>query len=349
MTEQEFISECMSKLKDEFSDEEQRLAVCFSKWRRGETKLNEGKEGEKSILLIFPRGEFFVEKYNEWLTFNDEFFNKIIDTFKNSSLPKPFVDIDHQEGEALGEVVNLFIDEAGLKGEVVFNNAGLEIIKNNVYRYISPSWGEITDNDGKKWEYYLKSISLTNIPALLKNEKVQKQMGLNFKNFKEARMKKLTYELSQITDDAVKKLVEDLINQGEKSEDIIKSLEAQVTELKKKLEEAQKQNEEVVKENEKMKEEVLNREAEEFIKKQLNDKKIDVAVVDYWKKQYKLNRDETIKYFETLEKKGENEDFIKLSMRHKLNDEDILVMKSLGMDLNKEEDVKFYLKINKKN
>lgn len=340
MTEQEFISECMSELKDEFSDEKQRLAVCFSKWRRGETKLNEGKEGEKSILLIFPRGEFFVEKYNEWLTFNDEFFNKIIDTFKNSSLPKPFVDIDHQEGEALGEVVNLFIDEAGLKGEVVFNKAGLEIVKNNVYRYISPSWGEITDNDGKKWEYYLKSVSLTNIPALLKNEKIQKQMGLNLKNFKEARMKKLTYELSQITDDAVKKLVEDLINQGEKNEDIIKSLEAQVTELKKKLEEVQKENEQI-------KNEVIEKEAEEFVRKQLNDKKMKIGVVDYWKKQYILNKDETTRYFEMLQK-DEDDVAYKMSTKFSLSDEDLAVMKSCKLDFKNEKDVNFYLKALKK-
>ena len=31
--QQEFISRCMSDLSEEFPDQEQRLAVCYAKWR----------------------------------------------------------------------------------------------------------------------------------------------------------------------------------------------------------------------------------------------------------------------------------------------------------------------------
>jgi hypothetical protein len=32
-TQQEFISRCMSDLKSEFPDKEQRLAVCYTQWK----------------------------------------------------------------------------------------------------------------------------------------------------------------------------------------------------------------------------------------------------------------------------------------------------------------------------
>ena len=32
-TQQEFISRCMSEMKGEFPDKEQRLAVCYTQWK----------------------------------------------------------------------------------------------------------------------------------------------------------------------------------------------------------------------------------------------------------------------------------------------------------------------------
>ena len=368
MTEQDFISECMSALKSDFPDLKQRFAVCKTKWNRGDTDVKsfnqedlqnaqklqnientqnqENIENTQKEILIFPRGKFYIEKYNEWLDFNDDFFNKIIYTFKNANLPKPFLDVDHQENESLGEIVDLFITNEGLKGVVELNSLGVELIKNKIYRYTSPHWSEIVDNNGRKWEYYLRSVSLTNIPALLNNiSKVNNQLKLNFK---EGQMKKINYELSQVTDDAIKRIVEDLIAQGEKQEEIIASLEKQVTELKAKLEEATKQNEILQKENEQIKEMNAEKEADEFVKKQLNDKKIDIAVVDFWKKQYKLNRDETIKYFDVLSNKQDDVAF-KLSTKFNLKDEDLAVMKSCKLDAKNEKDVEFYLKVVKNN
>jgi hypothetical protein len=50
-TEDEFIGRCMSKLKDEFPDEEQRVAVCYSYWKGEEVKLetyNDYPEGART-------------------------------------------------------------------------------------------------------------------------------------------------------------------------------------------------------------------------------------------------------------------------------------------------------------
>lgn len=349
-----FIGECMRSLKSDYPDKDQRFAICKSKWDRGETDIkkfnlqesgnlqNEDKK-EKKEILIFPSGKYFVEKYDKWFVFNNDFFEKIIDTFKKSNLPKPFIDIDHNEGESLGEVIDLYYNEEGLKGVIELNNLGREIIKNNIYRYISPYWGEIIDNNGKKWDYYLKSVSLTNIPALLNNmPEINKQIKFNFKGG--AMGTNNNFLLSQITDDAIKKVVEDLIKQGEKKEEIITSLENQINELKTKLEETEKQKEELLKENQTIKEEMAEKEAEEFVKKQLNNKKIDIAVVDYWKKHYKLNKEETIKYFETLEKKQDDEVAYKLSNKFNLSNDDIIVMKSCNLDYKNEKDIDFYLK-----
>lgn len=337
--EQKFISECMSELKGEFPDEKQRYAVCKSKWDRGARKMVNNNE-----LLIFPKGRFFVEKYNEWFDFNDAFFDAIIDTFKNSSLPKPFIDIDHNEGESFGEIVDLYKGERGLIGKVELNEDGKNILKQKKYRYISPSWGEIVDNANKKWANYLKSVSLTNMPALMILQPLSEQVALTNK---EVKMKKISYDLSQVTDDAVKKLIDDLIAQGEAKEEIIASLNAKIFELQKEIEGTKDENEALKNENNAIKQEAMNREAEEFVKKQVENKKIEMSLFDYWLEQYKIDKEKTQKYFDLITLK--NADAYKLSTKFNLTEEDILIMKSVKLNPNDEKDVEFYLKVNKKN
>jgi len=323
MDKQEFIRDCMSKLKEDFPNNNQNK------------------------ILIFPRGRFFVEKYQEWFNFDDLFFEKIIDTFYNSNLPRPFLDIDHEQGKSYGEIKELLVEDDGLYGIIELTEEGKKLLKDNAYRYISPSWGEIVDNRGKKWEFYLNSVSFTNIPALLQGQqKLQEQLKLtNFIFFKEAKkMKKINYELSQITDDAVKKLVEDLITQGEAKEEIINSLQKQLDLLKEELVKAQQEAEKAKQEVAAIKEEALNREAEDFVEKQLNQKKIQISVADYWKKQYKLNKDDVIKYFEAINSVENEKEVVKLSNKYNLTNEDIIVMKSLQLDLNNAGDIEFYIK-----
>lgn len=305
------------------------------------------KTDNKKEILIFPKGNFFIEKYNEWLTFDDIFFDKILEAFNSKTLPKPFVDIDHDQGKSCGEVVDLIKKEDGLYGIVEFNENGLKLLKDREYRYISPSFGEIIDNTGKKFDIYLDSISFTNIPALLNTmPKLQEQLKLTKKLFKGGNMKNKKIILSQITDEAIKNFVEDLLSQGEKMEDVINSLNLQIEELKKKLEETQEENETIKKENETIKQEQMNREADEFIKKQIEMKKLNVKHADYWRKQFLLNKEDVIKYFEMVENENAN-GIYKLSNKYNLTQEDILVLQSVGIDLNNEKDIDLYLKINK--
>ncbi len=315
---------------------------------KGETDIKKfEKTDNKKEILIFPKGKFFIEKYNEWLTFDDDFFDKVLEAFNSETLPKPFIDIDHSQNESCGEIVELIKRPDGLYGIVEFNEKGLKLLKDKEYRYISPSFGEITDNTGKKFEIYLDSISFTNIPALLNTmPKLQEQLKLTKKLFKGGNMKNKKIILSQITDEAIKTLVEDLLAQGEKLEDVINSLNLQIEELKKKLEETEKANEDLKKENETIKQEQMNREADEFIKKQIEMKKLNVKQAEYWKKHFLLNKEDVIKYFEMVENENAN-GIYKLSNKYILSQEDILVMQSTGLDINNEKDIDFYLKINK--
>lgn len=54
MDEQEFISNCMSELKDEHPDQKQRLAICYSKFRK--------KEAAESVDKIINELSMYVGK-----------------------------------------------------------------------------------------------------------------------------------------------------------------------------------------------------------------------------------------------------------------------------------------------
>lgn len=300
------------------------------------TTLN-NKTEEINKILIFPVGRYYVEKYKQWLSFDDVFFNKILLAFNSPTLPKPYLDIDHELGEAVGEIVDLEITNDGLMAHIMLNEEGIKKIKNREYRYVSPSFGEIINNEGVKFELYLDSVSLTNAPALLASiPKLQEQLNLN----RRATMQK-KFILSQITDDAVKNVVAELLEQGEKHEEIIASLEKEKNELLKKLEETQKEAEQAKTETEAIKQEQQSKEADEFIKSQVEMKKLNVKHSEFWKKQYCLNKDETIKYFNEIEAKGPC-DIYRLSSKYELSNDDVAIMKSLKLNINDEKDVEFY-------
>lgn len=64
-TEDEFIGRCMGKLKDEFPDEEQRVAVCYSYWKGEEVKLETYNDYPKSAQNAACRAVKWAEE-NGW-------------------------------------------------------------------------------------------------------------------------------------------------------------------------------------------------------------------------------------------------------------------------------------------
>lgn len=51
-TEEEYISRCMSKLSDEYPEQDQRLAICYSKWKENMNKLEQFNIYEKNNQIM---------------------------------------------------------------------------------------------------------------------------------------------------------------------------------------------------------------------------------------------------------------------------------------------------------
>lgn len=130
-----------------------------------ENNALKAEEGAQKIL-IFPRGQFFVEKYGASLAFDDDFFKRVIDNFKNEKLSKPFIDKNHEFRESFGDITALEITEAGVMASIKLNKKGAELVKDREYRYVSPSYSPVSDSQGVKYQDVLVTVSLTNVPAL---------------------------------------------------------------------------------------------------------------------------------------------------------------------------------------
>lgn len=144
-------------------------------------KLDKRLDTKKTIheIKVFPRRSVYIEKYDENIVFNDLLFDQMIDAFKCPKLFKPYVDEDHQLKEKFADIIELYKKEDGLYAKIELNAKGIDAIKNNVYSYISPEWGDRTDADGDTHKNVLWAITLTNIPALEgENPKLQEQIKL---------------------------------------------------------------------------------------------------------------------------------------------------------------------------
>lgn len=333
MTKEEFISECMVKLKDKFPDQQQRLAVCFSKWERGDTKFQANTDEVKK-LLVFPRGKFYFDKYKEWFNFDDDFFTEIKKSFNNSVLPKPFVDINHRQDESYGNIIDLEITQEGLYFYIIFNEKGKELLKNNEYQYISPSFGEIVDINGEKHRWYCDSISLTNIPAFLNTiPKIQEQITLNkgviMKKIKDLLITK--FKLTAETDAAVEDLVIKLLEEGQAKEEILKSLQTKVEQLTKELEEAKAKEQEAVETLEKERKFVKEKEIEDFLLENVKNKKLQANQTDFWRELSRQDFEKVKKYFANVK----TEDGVGYTfLNTDLSAEEVEIAKMCGYDLN---------------
>jgi phage I-like protein len=137
-------------------------------------KLEMGLQPVQDVQLIkiFPLKKVFIEKYNEYIDFNDKLFTDMIENFKNPTLFKPFGDKDHSLEEKYFDIVDLYKDYenkqfgAGLYAEIKLNALGVDAIKENKYSYISPEWGSRVNTDKELCKNVLWAVTLTNIPAL---------------------------------------------------------------------------------------------------------------------------------------------------------------------------------------
>lgn len=117
-------------------------------------------------IMVFPRKEIFIKKYNEKTDFNQKLFDEMINNFNNPKLFKPFGDKSHEFEKKYFDILDLFSETDGLYANIKLNKSGYEAIKNREFSYISPAFGRRTDTDGTEYSNVLSAITLTNIPAL---------------------------------------------------------------------------------------------------------------------------------------------------------------------------------------
>lgn len=133
-------------------------------------------------IKVFPKKTVFIGKYRKTITFDDKLFNEMISAFNDPKLFKPYVDEAHMLGEKFADILDLLIKDDGFYAKIQLNDKGKDVIKNNIYSYISPEWGDRTDTDGNIHKNALVAITLTNIPALEgENPKLQDQIKLTKK------------------------------------------------------------------------------------------------------------------------------------------------------------------------
>lgn len=140
---------------------------------------------DEQKILVFPKGKHWIEQYKQWLVFDDKFYKNVAKNFDDVKLNKPYIDKDHEYGQSYGDILGYEIDAQGMYFKIKLNNDGVELIKQRKYRYISPSFGDVTDTTKEKHNDWIATISLTNIPAFLgviPELQKQIQLELNVKN-----------------------------------------------------------------------------------------------------------------------------------------------------------------------
>lgn len=312
-------------------------------------------------ILVFPRGEFFIEKYNDWVTFDDKFFNQIIDAYNSDSIKKPFIDKNHELKDSFGDISNPSIEDQGLFFEAVLTPTGVELIRDRIYTSISPTFGEFTDNQGKKWPNVLVSVSLTNVPALQTSlPELQTQMslsitsgGLYYFNFSsenlekgEKQMKNLEVILRKLelspeaSDIAITEAIQKLIDDGVTKEQLIASLTKKLEEVQAMADSAAAEANEAKAEVEMMKDENVKKEFESVFVESLKSGKVLPAEKDKFFNLFKTDKDFTVNMLKKLSIVSEN--IVSIGNQVELSDEDKAAMKLARLNPDNPKDVEFF-------
>jgi len=129
-------------------------------------------EEKKSWINIHRVGTWKHSKYGKVIG-SIEKFKKMIENFKNKVIGKDMsMDTRHDHGGALGWVEKLKIVGEKLMALVSWTPIGENLIKNRIYKYISPEYDENYEDKetGEKYGPTLVAVSATNFPFLTKLE-----------------------------------------------------------------------------------------------------------------------------------------------------------------------------------
>jgi phage I-like protein len=143
-------------------------------------KVDFAQGQSEQVIKICPKGKYYVWKYDDYLELDDAFLDELVTNFNNPAIAKPFIYTEHWVGSSYGDILNLEKREDGLYAHINLNQYGIELIKNRMYSYVSPSWGRVVDNSKNFYKNVLYEVSLTNIPAFEGlMPKIQEQISLS--------------------------------------------------------------------------------------------------------------------------------------------------------------------------
>lgn len=313
-------------------------------------------------IMIFPRGRFWIAHMRKWMTFNDKFFDKVIKNFDGKVFPQAFIDKNHELGESFGDIVQFEKHEKGLYAILALNELGVTAVKDRQYRYISPFFGTIVDNQKQTHNDILVAITLTNIPALLVSmPQIQDQLTLTQKidlhRQGGGNMNKLSYKLNELQkkigmetmvmlqEDADPEAMAEVIAAiAEKITEIMELL-ATVTEEKEAAEEGQEEAEEMTA---KIKTELAakikedgEKEKTAYFDQAVKEGRVDMKNLESWQAQWDKDKDFVIKMLDQVEKNIEGQLTAGSNGNINLSKEDIAIMKATGWEITPENIAKY--------
>jgi hypothetical protein len=296
---------------------------------------------EPQEIIIFPRGKYYVQRYDKYLNFNNDFFGEIINNFDSKVSFEPFMDKQHELKESYGDIENLTIKDNGLYATLNLNDLGVKAIKSREYRYLSPSFGELTDNEKKLHKNVLFSVSLTNVPALLATmpklqEQLKLELGKEKENKKEeSKMTELNMALglnSEASDQVVLNAVLDMQTE-------LEGVKKERDELKYRAEKAEKTASELGDELKQIENVQLEKEAKEVIKLAIDKGQYHPKLQELKISQYKNDKESVLAELALLPEKPAEQMTVNTEEKVDLSQEDRDIMKAQKLDPSKKEDI----------
>ena len=337
--------------------------------------IKDGSKGE-GWVQVFPRGKFFINKYNLWLTCDEAFFAQVQSWWENSKFKKPYLDKDHEFKESYGQFSDLRITDQGLEMFLVLNDPGKELLKIGQYQYLSPTFMDMKDVDGNPFKNVLVSVSLVNSPALMTLEPLQTQIALSGQNIRlggnKVDLKTILctrLNLSLGADDgSILGKLEELINSGATIDDLKQQVEdwkaqagaaeASAKDAMAKCEIAQTEADKAKKAQDDSAEELkllklgsLQKEAEDVIDLAIANQQYHPSLKDMKMKLYLVNKEDVLKELELIPKKESDKRTTvtdKKGNELKLSAEAIEIYEKAGYDMTKPEDVALALSVEEK-
>lgn len=348
-----------------------------------ELQMLQPTEEEQEIIAL-PRGKHYVvtRTFEGWVDFNDKLFNDIIFNYKNTELSKPYIDKEHERAESFGNIYDPVIKSKGLFAKVKLNKLGYDLVKNDIYKYISPTITNHKDTKGNPITNWLATISLTNSPALLgvlpalqdqlslqlselKNKEKNKKMDnlilqTNFNKLNELSVKFSGQSLNlvgEVSPETVAAALPDLLKMFEDLMKKIQELTGQVGSANKDAQVAKDaanavnaQMSTMIAEKNKIECEAVIKEAVEFGIFNPNEKYIELKKKEFMTDPKKVKEEiETLKLAMGIDKDAKPAGATQLTSTLKgsmeLSSEDLAIAKGAGYDLSKPEDKAKFLKL----